>query len=115
MLARTAATEIVTRQQNLSVLPTGRIQDEIRLRITLGIITPVAEKLLVETFFRSRLQKSGRYDLVRINVVVRHRHESRFERKKWFHRRVLTSVTTPVMALAAAVKGEARNVLPPLP
>ena len=34
---------------------------------------------------------------------------------EWLHRMVLTSVTTPVMALAAAVSGLARKVRPPLP
>ena len=98
-----------------SVLAARRIQDEIRFRISLRVIAPVAEELLVEAFFRSRLEEARGDDLVRIDVVVRHRHQTRFKGEKWFHRMVLTSVTTPVMALAAAVRGEARKVRPPLP
>src|SRR6202035_2786522 len=43
------------------------------------------------------------------------RRHAAFEIGEWLHSRVLTSVTTPVMALAAAVNGLARKVRPPLP
>ena len=92
-----------------------RVQDEIRLRISRRVVTPVAEELLVEPFFRCGLEKARRDNLVSIDVIGRYRHQSRFERQERLHRMVLTSVTTPVRALAAAVSGDARNVRPPLP
>src|SRR5439155_12249911 len=61
------------------------------------------------------LQESRGDDLVGIDVVDRQRHHAAFEIGEWLHSSVLTSVTTPVMALAAAVSGLARKVRPPLP
>src|SRR5438067_288883 len=115
MLARTAAAEIVARQKDLSALAARRIQDEIRLRIALRVIAPVAEELLIEALHRRGLEKARRDDLIGVDIIDRQRNEARFERSEWLHRMVLTSVTTPVMALAAAVMGEARKVRPPLP
>ena len=79
VLARTAAAEIVARQQNFRVLSARRVEDEIGLRIALRVIAPVAEELLVEAFFRGGLQEARRNDLVGIDVVVRHRNETGFK------------------------------------
>ena len=71
MLARTAAAEVVARQQNLARLRLGLVQDEIRLRLALGIVAPVAEKLIAQPVLRNGLQKSRRDDLIGIDVVDR--------------------------------------------
>ena len=48
-------------------------------------------------------------------LSIGQRHQPAFEVGERLHSSVLTSVTTPVMALAAAVSGLARKVRPPLP
>src|SRR5450759_1503682 len=79
------------------------------------IVAPIVEKLLVETLLGGGLQEARRDDLVGIDVVQRKFDEAAFEIGEWGHSSVLTSVTTPMMALAAAVSGLARKVRPPLP
>src|SRR5579872_2175572 len=92
------------------------VQREIGLRMTLGIVAPVVEELIPEAVLRNRLQEARRNDLVGVDVVDRQQHHAAVERCKFRHcGKVLTSVTTPVTALAAAVSGLARNVRPPLP
>src|SRR5271165_5965470 len=72
--------------------------------------------LRMKSFFGDGLQESRRNDLVRVDVVHGKRHQTAFERCEFLHySNVLTSVTTPVTALAAAVSGLARKVRPPLP
>src|SRR5580698_1223603 len=115
MFAGTAATEIIAGQQHLGILPACLIEDEIGLRIPLRIVAPVVEELAVETLLRSRLQEARRNDLVGVDVVDGERRHAAFEIGEWLHSSVLTSVTTPVRALAAAVSGLARNVRPPGP
>src|SRR5262245_22953681 len=115
MFARASAAEIIARQQNLGALRLRLVQDEIGIRISLRVITPVAEELLIEPELGCRFQKARRNDLVRIDVVHGERHETAVDIHEWLHNIVLTSVTTPVMAVAAAVSGLARNVRPPLP
>ena len=91
------------------------VQDEIRLRIALRIIAPVVEQLLVqpclEVVFRNRAGMIWSVSM----LIHGQRHHPAFETGERLHSSVLTSVTTPVMALAAAVSGLARNVRPPLP
>src|ERR1019366_903427 len=50
-----------------------------------------------------------------VHVVQRQFDHAALEICEFCHSSVLTSVTTPVMALAAAVSGLARKVRPPLP
>src|ERR1039457_453883 len=80
-----------------------------------GIVAPIVEELLVEALLGGGLQEARRDDLVGIDVVQRQRDHAALEIGEWGHSSVLTSVTTPVMALAAAVSGLARKVRPPLP
>src|SRR5206468_2828126 len=100
---------------HLPALHFGLIDDEIRLGIAVRVVAPVVKELLIEAELRSRLEEAGRDDLVGVDVVQRQRDHLAFEVGEWRHSRVLTSVTTPVMALAAAVSGLARKVRPPLP
>ena len=116
MLARTAASEVVAGQQNLRGLRLGLVQNEIRLRRSVGVVAPVAEKLIAQSVLRNRLQESRRNDLIRIDVVERNQHHAALKRREFLHySNSLTSVTMPVIADAAAVSGLARNVRPPLP
>ncbi len=92
------------------------VQNEIRLRLAIGVVAPVAEKLIAQAVFRNGLQESRRDDLIGIDVVARDHYHAAFERSEFFHySSSLTSLTLPVMAEAAAVIGLARNVRPPLP
>ena len=50
------------------------IQDEVRLRIAVGVVPPVVEQLLVQTLLADRLQEARRDDLVRVDVIDRQRH-----------------------------------------
>src|ERR1022692_2790034 len=115
VLARAAAAEIVACQQHLRALDLRLVEDEIRIRIPLRIVPPVVEELLVEALLGGSLQEARRNDLVGIDVVEGERQNPAFEIREWLHSSVLTSVTTPVRALAAAVSGLARKVRPPLP
>src|ERR1019366_3131929 len=107
------AAEVIARQQDLRAFDAGLVEDEVGLRITLRIVAPVVEKLLVEPLFGNGFQEARRDDLVRVHIVHGQRHEPAAEihSAAEIHKRVLTSVTTP----AAAVNGLARKVRPPLP
>ena len=109
MFAGAAAAEIIAGQENLQALRLGQVQDEIR------VLAPVVKQLLVEPELGGRLQEARGDDLVGVDIVDRQLHRAAFEIRKRNHNRVLTSVTTPVIALAAAVRGLARKVRPPLP
>src|SRR5271157_1587964 len=115
MLARAAAAEIVARQQHLRALPARLVQDEIGIGVPLGVVPPVVEKLLVQPQLGSGFQEARGDDLVGVHVVDGERNHAAFEIRERLHSSVLTSVTTPAMALAAAVNGLARKVRPPLP
>src|ERR1700722_771073 len=112
---RAAAAEVIARQQDLRALYAGLIEDEIGLRIALRIVAPIVKQLLIEAQLRRSLQEAGGNNLVGIDIVDRERNHAAFEVSEGFHSMVLTSVITPVRALAAAVSGLARNVRPPLP
>src|SRR6202042_1528806 len=102
--------------QDLCTLPAGLIENEIRVGIAVRIIAPVVEELFVQTLLRRGFQKSRRNNLIGIDVINGQPHHAALEIGKGFHdTRVLTSLTVPERAEAAAVRGEARNVLPPLP
>src|ERR1700722_10860022 len=112
---RAAAAEVIARQQDLRPLYAGLVEDEIGLRIALRVIAPIVKQVLIEVQFRRSLQETRGNNLIGIDIVDRERNYAAFEVSEGLHRMVLTSVITPVMALAAAVSGLARNVRPPLP
>ena len=115
VLARAAAAEIIAGEQHLSALRARLVEDEIGLGMAFGVVAPVVEELLVEALLGRGFQEARGNNLVGIDVVDGQRHDAAFEIGEGLHRRVLTSVTTPVSALAAAVSGLARKVRPPLP
>src|SRR5438046_9214927 len=57
VLAGTATAEIVACQQNVRTLGLRLAQDEIRYWIALLVVTPIAERLLVEAERGDRLQE----------------------------------------------------------
>ena len=69
VFARTAAAEVIAGQQNFRAFRPRRIQDEVRLRIALGVISPVIEELLIQPFLRGRFQEPRRNDLIGIDIV----------------------------------------------
>src|SRR5260370_22777256 len=116
MLARTAATKVVARQQNLRRFGFRSVQNEIGLWAALGVVAPIVEQLVAQSFLRNCFQESRRDDLVGIDVIDCDCDQPAFKWCKSLHCiSSLTSVTTPVTAAAAAVRGLARNVRPPLP
>src|SRR5262249_18837646 len=116
MLARAAAAKIVSRYQNAGPVRARLVQNKLRLRIPARVIAPVAKQALAQTTLVGDLQEPRRNDLVRVDIINRQRDETGREGSNGIHdSNVLTSVTTPVNALAAAVSGLARKVRPPLP
>src|SRR5262245_13784594 len=101
MLAGTAAAEIVAGYKDLGALRTRLVEDEIGIGAAFGVVAPVIEELVAEALLGDGLQEPRWDDLVGVDVLHRERDEAAGE----FHSNVLTSVTTPVRALAAAVKG----------
>jgi hypothetical protein len=79
MLARAAATEVVAGQQDLRRPGFRQVEDEARLRFSIGVVAPIVEKLVAEAVFRNRFQKSRGDDLVGIDVVDRERNHAAFE------------------------------------
>src|SRR5262249_36017485 len=114
MLARAAAAEVVAGHQHLSVFGFGPVQREIRLRLPGRVVPPIVEELGAQAVFRNSLQKPRRDYLVCVDVIDRQHHGPGLEILE-FHSSVLTSVITPVIAVAAAVSGLAKNVRPPAP
>src|SRR5208283_2521747 len=103
-------------QQNLAGLRLRLVQDEIRLRLSFAIVTPVPEKLIAQPGLRNGLQEARRDDLIGVDVVARDGDHPALKRRELFHyRSSLTSLTLPAIADAAAVMGLARKVRPPLP
>ena len=131
MLAGAAGAEVVADQEDLAAGHPGPVEDERRvLERAVLVEAPVAEERVGEAVLVGDLEVAGRDDLVRVDVLGRQRHDLRGERAEALgHRQyppptvtsrstpgsVRGSVTTPVIAEAAAVSGEARNVRPPLP
>src|SRR4029077_12271426 len=106
---------VIAGHQHLHALRFGTVQYELGVRIAFGVVAPVVKELFVEALLGRGLQETRRNDLIGIHIVQRERDHAAFETGEWRHSSVLTSVTTPVMALAAAVRGLARKVRPPLP
>src|SRR5688572_7897202 len=118
MLTRAAAPKVIACDKHFSTLRAQLVQDEIRIRAALRIVAPIEEEVSVKPFFADGLKETRRDDLIRVDIIDRQRNNPAFEGGELFHfetSRVLTSVTRPVMALAAAVSGLAKNVRPPLP
>src|SRR5581483_7238416 len=95
------------------------IKNEIGIWFPCSVVAPIAKQPISQSFLRGCLQKACGDDLVGVDIVDRERCDPAGKRFELIHERsynnVRTSVTTPVTALAAAVKGLARKVLPPFP
>src|SRR5471032_3092412 len=99
MLARTAAAEVIARQQDLAGLRFRLVQDEVRLRLPVGFVTPIAEKLIAQPDLRNGLQESRGDNLIGVDVVARDQYHSAFKRRELFHySNSLTSLTMPEIA-----------------
>ena len=73
MFATGARTEVLAGHKNLSAIG-GIVQHKIRIGRAVGTVTPVAEKVLPETFAGCGLEKTGRNNLVGIDILQRERH-----------------------------------------
>ena len=94
------------------------VENKIRFRLVFSIESPVPEQHIAKIFFVlcGRLEKAGRDDLVRVHILHLQRHAGAFDNIEFlFHSKSLGSVTQPVTAAAAAVRGLARRVLAPGP
>src|SRR6202008_4387262 len=88
------------------------------LGTSFGIEAPVGEEGPAQTLLLGDLQEPGGDDLVGIHVVAVQHHGPRADHADGIdaHRSSSrASVMRPVTAAAAAVRGLARNVRPPLP
>src|SRR5207342_2476175 len=125
-----AGPEVVAHEQDPPAGHLGPVEDEWRiLERPVGLEPPVAEQGLGEALLVGHLEVAGRHDLVRVDVLRRQRDDlapEHPERLRHDQRpptsasasipgRRRGSATTPAIALAAAVSGEARNVRPPAP
>jgi hypothetical protein len=122
MFAGRAASEIVPGQENPGFPVVALVEYEIRPRSPVVRVPPVGEEIFGKTALVRHLQESRRDDLVRVNIVHEERNDTGRECRHFLHQWsssccaiVRGSVSVPVTALAAAVSGEARNVLPPFP
>ena len=122
--------EVVADEEDLPADHVGPIEDEARhLERAVLLVAPVAEERLGEPVLVGHLEVAGRDDLVRVDVLGGERHDPARERLEGLghvsgHRLARStrspgsrrgSATTPAIADAAAVSGEARNVRPPFP
>ena len=72
-LAAATAAEVPAAYQDLPRIG-GVVQHEVLFRRSVGVIAPVAEKIVPETLSLGSLQKAGGDDLVGVDVLDRHRH-----------------------------------------
>src|SRR6202000_3082952 len=90
------------------------VEREIGIERPIRVLAPVNEQPFAQAVLGDGLEVARRDDLVGIDVIDGNDYGFAFEFFK-LHTSFLTSVTTPVMAEAAAVNGLARKVRPPLP
>jgi hypothetical protein len=69
MLARGAATEVLTYHENFRTFYFGSVQDEVGVGASAVVIAPVGEEVLAETFPGCAFQETGGNDLIGIDVV----------------------------------------------
>src|SRR3954470_21895499 len=130
MLARRAGAEVVAHEEDLPAGHPWLVEDERRgLERFLLLEPPLPEQRVREARLVGDLQVARRDDLVRVDVLGAERDDPGRELAvRLGHRQrpptaasdsmpgsVRGSATTPAIAEAAAVSGEARNVRPPLP
>ena len=130
VLARRAGPEVVAGEEDLAAGHLRPVDDERRvLQAAVLVEPPVAEQGLGEAVLVGDLEVASRHDLVRVDVLRGERDDGAREGPvRLGHRQrppmpavvsmpgsVRGSVTTPLIAEAAAVSGEARNDRPPLP
>src|SRR5450759_1261995 len=131
VLARGAGPEVVADQQDPAAGHPGPVQHEAGLPERPVLVeAPVTEERVGEAGLVGDLQVARRDDLVRVHVLRAQRDDPAGElAERLAHVQfppptvagvsmpgsVRGSVTTPLIALAAAVIGEARNVRPPFP
>src|SRR3954454_942477 len=130
MLARRAGAEVVAHEEDLPAGHPWLVEDERRvLERSVLLEPPVTEQRVREARLVGDLQVARRDDLVRVDVLGAERDDPGRELAvRLGHRQrpptaasdsmpgsVRGAATTPAIAEAAAVSGEARNVRPPLP
>lgn len=78
VLAARAAAEVLACDKDLTAV-SRRVEYEVCLGVTRGVVTPVAEEVGAESFARGGLEEACRYDLIGIDVLYRQRHGRRYE------------------------------------
>ena len=74
VFARRSAPEVIARAENTRALVLGAMQHKIRPHRPVGIVPPVGEQVLPQSGLVGYFQEPGRDDLVRVDVVHRHRY-----------------------------------------
>ena len=118
VLTGRTASEVVSCNEYLGPLGTGLVQDEIGPGIPLPVVPPVCKKFFAESCLVGDSQESSRDYLVGIDVRRRQDDGARFDDPNCFHgqsNNSRASAIRPVTAVAAAVRGLAKNVRAPVP
>ena len=68
VFARAAAADVATRHQDGGAAGFRLVEFEVRLGLTVGVVTPVGEQVFAETRLRSGGEKTRRDDLVGVDV-----------------------------------------------
>ena len=118
MLAAGSATKVLAGDENLTLVY-RRVHHELLLGVALLVEAPVAEEIFAKTLACCSLEKAGGDNLVGVDVFNRQRYYCRTKSSEFispnlcyqtFYINSLGSVTTPVIAAAAATSGPASIV-----
>src|SRR5690625_5305267 len=110
-----SATKVFTCDQDLSFIQ-RIIENEILIKLIIYVISPVIRQDVTKSLSVNGLQKTGRYDLIRIYIFHGHRNSPVFYYFYFFHYKYsLTSTIFPSTAAAAAISGLAKMVRAPGP
>src|SRR5690606_1665872 len=114
-----AAAEVVSGHEDPCASGFRGVEDEVGPGIALVVVAPVLEQVRSQTGPGGGLQEARGDDLIGVDIVDRQHHGAASDRPNGIHWVYLSSsrgsVTLPVTAAAAAVRGLARSVRPPAP
>ena len=118
VLARRSAAEVASGDEHGRARGLRAIERELRTRRSVGVVAAIGEEALAEAAARGALQEARGDDLVGVDVVHGKDDGAAGEDAEGLHRYLISSrasVTRPVTAAAAAVRGLASRVRPPGP
>ena len=101
MFARAAAAEVAARDEN-PPLVTRVVERECGDRTPLGVVAPVAEKIVAESLAFGRFQEARRNDLIGVDVLRLDGHRPRSEGREFGNSHCITRLffSSPFLASA---------------